>query len=374
MSVRGRDAGSNSVRSAILALMLGFAAGSAAVAQGGGAPVVDWTLLPYASTRETARLPDGRTIHLVCMGRGGPVVILTAGGTGWSISWAKVQPAIARKTRVCSWDPAGLGMSGPSSKSQTSDNMTSDLQAALTARGIDGPYVVVGHSLGAYVSLLLADRWPSRVAGVVLVDPSLPDQTAIFDRVTPAQSAWMKALPGPAPFLEKCAAALRSGSVRPGHPDPDGCLRPPEYPPDWPPELLAALKRNFVGAPPAVTADALATIASNMKAADEDAKIAIKPDRNYGAMPLMVLTASEFGSPPDYPAAAKAEIPAFQAEWRRGHDAYAALSTRGVNRIVPGSYHEMPDLTPQAVIDAINTIVDEAREFRQSPPSPLGLP
>jgi hypothetical protein len=79
-------------------------------------------------------------------------------------------------------------------------------------------------------------------------------------------------------------------------------------------------------------------------------------------MPLLVLTASEFRSPPDYPAAAKAEIPAFQAEWRRGHDAYAALSTRGVNRVVPNSYHEMPDQMPQVVIDAIGTVVDEARE------------
>ena len=318
--------------------------------------------MPYASTQDTARLADGRTIHLVCMGHGSPVVVLTSGGTGWSISWAQVQPAVAAKTRVCSWDPAGLGMSSPSPKPQTSDNMASDLEAALKARRIDGPYVVVGHSLGAYVALLMADRQPSRVAGMVLVDPSLPDQTALFDRVTPAQSAWMKAMPDAASYLDKCAAALRSGAVGAGRPDPNGCLRPPNWPPDWPPELLVGLNRNYVGAPPAVTAAAIATIASNMKSVDDDTKVVINPGRNYGAMPLIVLTASEFRSPPDYPAAAKAEIPAFQAEWRRGHDAYAALSTRGVNRIVPDSHHEMPDETPQAVIDAISTVVDEVRE------------
>jgi pimeloyl-ACP methyl ester carboxylesterase len=344
--------------------MLAFVAGSAAIAQDGARPAVDQTLLPYASTGDSARLPDGRTIHLVCMGRGGPVVLLTAGGTGWSISWAKVQPAVAAKTRVCSWDPAGLGLSSPSPQPQTSDNLTSDLVAALKSRGLDGPYVVVGHSLGAYVSLLLADRRPSSVVGMVLVDPSLPDQTAIFDRITPAQSAWMKALPEPATYLERCAAALRSGSVRPGWPDPDGCLRPPDWPTDWPPELLAALNKNYVNAPPAVTAAAVATIASNMKSADEDGKLVINPERNYGDMPLIVLTADEFRSPPDYPAAATAEIPAEQAEWRRGHEAYAALSTRGVDRIVPNSHHEMPDETPQAVIDAIRTVVDEARESR----------
>jgi hypothetical protein len=110
----------------------------------------------------------------------------------------------------------------------------------------------------------------------------------------------------------------------------------------------------------------LSTIASNVKSADEDAKIVINPARNYGDMPLIILTASEFVSPPDYPAEAIAEIPAEQAEWRRGHDAYAALSTRGVNRIVPNSTHAMPDEMPQVVIAAIDTVVNEARQPRRA--------
>ena len=346
---------------------LALAMASSATAQDGPASV-DRTLAPYASTRDTARLPDGRALHLVCMGKGAPAVLLTAGGTGWSISWSKVQPAVAAKTRVCSWDPAGLGLSSPSPEAQTSDHLTSDLDAALKARRIAGPYVVVGHSLGAYVSLLMADLQPSRVVGMVLVDPSIPDQMARFDRITPAQNAFMRALPDPVPFLETCAAALRSGAVRPGHPDPKGCLRPPGYPPDWPPQLLAALNRNYVDAPPAVTAAALATIASTMKSGDDkygdaDAKVVVNPGRNYGDMPLIVLTASEFRFPPDYPAAAKAEIPAFQAEWRRAHDAYAALSTRGVDRVIPDSSHDMPDEEPQVVVDAIDAVVDEARHL-----------
>ena len=331
-------------------------------------PAPDSTVFPYASTQDSARLTDGRTIHLVCMGQGSPIVILTAGGSGWSINWAKVQPGVAAKTRVCSWDPAGMGLSSPSSQPQTSDNLTSDIQGALKARGINGPYVMVGHSLGAYPSLLMADRWPSRVVGMVLVDPSIPDQTAIFDRVTPAQSTYLRALLDAVPFLEKCAGELRSGSVHLGGPDPDGCLRPPDWPPNWPAGFRAALNKNFVGASPNTIAAALTSIASNMKAGDPkwgdpDSKIVMNPARNYRDMPLIVLTHSDFNAPPDYPAAAKAEIPAEEAEWRRGHDAYAALSTRGVNRIVPNSTHQMPDEKPEVVIEAINTVVDEARQL-----------
>jgi pimeloyl-ACP methyl ester carboxylesterase len=348
----------------LAAAALPFAAAAAQPAA--PAPAVDETLLPYASTANSARLPDGRVIHLVCMGRGGPVVILTAGGSGWSISWHKVQPAVARKTRVCAWDPAGLGLSSASPLPQTSDNKASDLRAALKAAGVAGPYVLVGHSLGAYDSLLLADRAPSEVAGMVLVDPSIPDQTAIFDRVTPAQSAWMRRQPDPlVPLLERCAAALRAGTVRPGAPDPDGCLRPPQWPQTWPAPLRAALDRRFTEASPQVIAAAMQTFASNLTSTDQDSRIVVNPGRNYGSMPLVVLTASEYLSPPDYPAAARAEIPAFQAEWRRGHDAYAALSTRGVDRVVPDSTHDMPEAKSQAVIDAIDQVVDEARAAGQ---------
>jgi pimeloyl-ACP methyl ester carboxylesterase len=276
-----------------------------------------------------------------------------------------VQPAVAATTRVCSWDPAGLGLSSASPLPQTSANKAADLWAALKADGVRGPYVLVGHSLGAYDSLLLADRHPRAVAGMVLVDPSIPNQTAIFDRVTPAQNAWLAARPNPlVPLLHKCAAALRSGSVRRGRPDPDHCLNAPQWPDNWPQPLRDELRKQYDDATPATIAATMETFASNIESTDEDSRVVINPARNFGDMPLVVLTAGEFASPPDYSDAAKAEIPAFEAEWRRGHDAYAALSTRGVNRIVPGASHAMTDETPQVVIGAIDEVVRKARKAK----------
>lgn len=326
----------------------------------------DVSLLPYASIKNSARLPDGRIIHLVCIGTGSPTVVLTAGGSGWSISWGQLQSAVAAKTRVCSWDPAGLGLSSASPLPQTSDNKAADLWAALQAAHVRGPYVMVGHSLGAYDSLLLADRHRQAVVGMVLVDPSIPNQSAIFDRVTPAQNAWLAAHSDPlVPLLHRCAAGIRAGTIRRGGADPDHCLYPPRWPDNWPQPLRAVLTKQFDEATPATIAANMETFASNIESADADSRVVINPTRNYGDMPLLVLTASEFSSPPDYSAAAKAEIPAFQAEWRRGHDAYAALSTRGANRIVPDSTHDMTDEKPQAVIDAIGEVVREARRDRR---------
>ena len=64
-------------------------------------------------------------------------------------------------------------MSSYSLVPQTVDNTTSDLEAALKRGGIAGPYVMVGHSLGSYESLLFTDRHRRDVVGMVLVDPLL---------------------------------------------------------------------------------------------------------------------------------------------------------------------------------------------------------
>ncbi|HEX4097726.1 MAG TPA: alpha/beta hydrolase [Caulobacteraceae bacterium] len=326
-------------------------------------PGADRALLAYASTQDSVRLADGRTIHLVCMGQGSPVVILTTGGGDWSIGWNKVQPAVARTTRVCAWDRPGFGLSSPTSKPETADETTTDLQAALKAAGLAGPYVVVGASLGGYESVLLADREPSEVVGMVLVDPAYPDQYAQFARVAPALADFWN--PPPEPRLAACAEALRAGTRPPDDLDPHECLHP-RWPSRYPTELRTALTDGPAEATPQAIASSVQTLLAENTPAflEADSKIAIKPGRNYGDMPLVVLTADDHQPPPIAPylsAAAKAEVPAFIAEWRRGHDAYAALSTRGVDRTVPDSTHDIPQSNPQAVVGAIDEVVDKAR-------------
>ena len=316
----------------------------------------------YASAKDSARLPDGRTIHLTCMGQGGPVVVLTAGAGDWSEAWYKVQPMVAEKTRVCAWDRSGFGLSSPPHRALwTVDKRTSDLQGALKADGIDGPYIVVGHSLGSYESLLLKDREPSNVVGMVLVDPSYPGQFDEMARTLPAEWAYAASHPDPSlAHMQKCAAEVLAGTVWRGKPDPDGCMTP-SRPAVLPAELLAALDAAEFGAGPQSYAARLEAQAAS-QVVTLDSRLVIKSDRNYGDMPLIVLTAGvDYPLPADAPAQATAETPTRRVEWLRAHDALAALSTRGVNRTVPDSAHYIHQLRPLAVVDAIDEVVDEAR-------------
>ncbi len=46
----------------------------------------------------------------------------------------------------------------------------------LEGAGIEGPYVLVGHSFGGLYAQTYAARYPEEVAGVALIESSSPDQ------------------------------------------------------------------------------------------------------------------------------------------------------------------------------------------------------
>src|SRR5918992_5528505 len=51
------------------------------------------------------------SLHINCLGEGSPTVILDAGTLGMSAHWVRVQQQIAKTTRVCAHDRAGMGWS-----------------------------------------------------------------------------------------------------------------------------------------------------------------------------------------------------------------------------------------------------------------------
>jgi pimeloyl-ACP methyl ester carboxylesterase len=117
-------------------------------------------------------------LHMNCIGQGSPTVVLDGGWGYTSVEWSGwVQPEVAKHTRVCAYDRAGMGWSepepGPPDFTQTADKLHTLLQEADE----EGPYVLVGHSLAGLYSRIYAERYPEEVAGMVLVDSTHPDQS-----------------------------------------------------------------------------------------------------------------------------------------------------------------------------------------------------
>jgi hypothetical protein len=81
----------------------------------------------------------GHRMHLACVGEGSPTVILDAALGNMSAHWALVQQEVARTTRVCTYDRAGLGWSEPGPSPRDAAHITSELHTLLGNAGIPGP-------------------------------------------------------------------------------------------------------------------------------------------------------------------------------------------------------------------------------------------
>jgi pimeloyl-ACP methyl ester carboxylesterase len=116
-------------------------------------------------------------LHMNCLGQGSPTVVLDAGWGYTSVEWSGwVQPEVAKHTRVCAYDRAGMGWSEPGPGAPDATQTTAELHALLQEADEEGPFVLVGHSLAGLYSRIYAERYPEEVAGVVLVDSTHPDQ------------------------------------------------------------------------------------------------------------------------------------------------------------------------------------------------------
>lgn len=314
--------------------------------------VPDEALSRYAVPQQLVRLKDGRHIHLLCLGRGSPTVILTAGLSNWVITWSKIHEPIAHKTRACAWDRPGFGYSDPDSQPQDVAHTTADLEEALVAAHIHGPYVLVGHSMGGYESLRFADRHPKEVLGMVLIDPSFPDQSARFAAVAPKMSAYYdQSLQSDIDTMRRCAAELAKGTLTMGSADPEKCF---DFPANYPQRLKEAIAR--MDSNPAH----FLTQASTFQQFGHSSTIVVNPARQYGDMPLRILTAGQWEEE-DMPAEVKAETPLITREWDRAHQAMAALSTDGTN-VVVDSTHDIQEVRPEVVIASVDEVVDKVRE------------
>lgn len=133
----------------------------------------------------------GYRLHLNCMGSGSPTVVIESGWGNSSSVWGWVQPEVAKTTRVCTYDRAGMGWSEISPEPRTAREFAKELHTLLIKTNEPGPYVLVGHSLGGYTVRVYANDYPADVSGVVFVDPqNIPISEASTPKPAPKPGAF----------------------------------------------------------------------------------------------------------------------------------------------------------------------------------------
>jgi pimeloyl-ACP methyl ester carboxylesterase len=251
----------------------------------------------------------GHRLHLHCTGTGSPTVVLEAGGGGMASDLGLVTPAVARDTRICVYDRAGRGWSDPAQPAPHGTQIAIDLHTLLQRGNVPGPYVLAGHSFGGLYVQIFAARYPSEVAGMVLIDSTAPNAAA------PAM---------PVPHYLQRLVALAAASSRLGLARLGGST----------PENLGSAIDEYAAAGESVTAAASLT--------------------DLGDTPLVVLTAGA----------------GLDAAWSAAQDRMAALSANSSHRVVDGADHGALIGEPDGAAATTRAILDVVSSVRSSRPVP----
>lgn len=247
----------------------------------------------------------GHRLHAVIKGRASnkPAIVLEAGLTAMSACWSWIQDELAKETRVLAYDRAGLGWSEPTSKPKDAATIARELRELILRAKLKRPFILVGHSMGAFFARAYAAEFADDLAGLVFIDGSHPEQIERSPNVSRAMRRFfwfLKATPAMADYgVMKWANNF--GLAR--HCD------------KLPPSAHDAILRAF-SSPQHMRATA-------KEASEWFASAKQIRDRKLGDLPLLVLTA------PDR---------AMQG-WMNLQKELVALSTCGHHVVIPNSTH-----------------------------------
>jgi pimeloyl-ACP methyl ester carboxylesterase len=247
-------------------------------------------------------------LYIHCAGIGRPTIVIDPGLGESYESWGYVTTELSLQTRVCAYDRAGYGRSDPGPMPRDSQRTADELHLLLANSGETGPFLLVGHSLGALNMQVYASTYPEEIAGLVLLDPSplawmmgegFPELRELFNQQSAAHREEVDGVSVSSDPEAKAIAAYM--------------------------DATASEFEEFFGR----TADEVAAISS------------------FGELPLTVIGATE--SDPNFGDSGQA----FRQFWNEESQVLARKSESGNFILAEGSSHHIHLDAPQVVIDAV---------------------
>jgi pimeloyl-ACP methyl ester carboxylesterase len=245
-----------------------------------------------------------------------------------SSTFGWIEPAVAADTRVCVYDRAGRGWSELADVPQDAALIANDLHTLLERGRVPGPYVLAGHSFGGLYVLAYAAQYPDDIAGMVLVDTTLPS-SATTTAVTSSSEVDSYNLVGRVSALLSTSARFGLGRL----------IVQADY------GSLPPQSRDEQRASGATASHAQTTFEEYAMAGTSASQAAALVD--FADRPLVVLTA-EIGS---------------SAAFTASHDDLATLSTNSSHRVIEGANHsallhdeQAAAATTRAILDVVSSV------------------
>jgi pimeloyl-ACP methyl ester carboxylesterase len=282
----------------------------------------------------------GRSLNLFCSGSRNPTVVLESGFWQPGYSWTLVERRLATTNRTCWYDRAGNGWSDPAPGKRFSDSVVSDLHRLLAVAHVAPPYVLVGHSLGGYHVRVFNARYPMEVAGLVLVDPSNED---VGKRIPEMPRGGGPNLPPV--IVHTVDFVVRNTGLWRWFMRDQGAKPPKLSDREW--ATISSLRRQRKS-----------IWEAGQEAPERGSALIAREAGGLDSVPLIVLTR---GKPFDDTARGERLLRA----WTELSGELAHRSARGSQRIVAGADHFIQYDAPDAVVDAVHSVVKLAEERSQ---------
>jgi hypothetical protein len=115
---------------------------------------------------------NGQKFRIKEFGVGDVTVIFESGQSDSLETWESIPDTVASFAHVFLYDRADIGKSDTSRQERTFSNMVTELKSILIHENINPPYILVGHSMGGFITRYFSSQFPDDVKGLLLLDPT----------------------------------------------------------------------------------------------------------------------------------------------------------------------------------------------------------
>jgi pimeloyl-ACP methyl ester carboxylesterase len=114
---------------------------------------------------------DGQ-MHVYKMGNGQETIVLLPGmGIGLpSADFGPLMRRLSEKYTVICIEYFGVGFSSQSKRARTTQNYVEEIRMALKATSLEGPYILMAHSISSVYSEYYASKYPDEVKAIISLD------------------------------------------------------------------------------------------------------------------------------------------------------------------------------------------------------------
>lgn len=135
-------------------------------------------------------------IHIYTKGTGEKTIVLLPGlgTTAPALDFDPLINQLAKNFKVVIVEPFGYGWSDLTDRKRTVENIVEEIRIALQTVQIEGPYILMPHSVSGIYSMYYANQYPNEVEAIIGIDPTLPQVTEYFNESAPKMPTYFSFL------------------------------------------------------------------------------------------------------------------------------------------------------------------------------------